>query len=67
MLLRPKIISAYTCLKDEKGDNEMNLLVHPVFSLFPSFSLLDVLCDSTDLIWRKGTPLVAMTGAQPLH
>ena len=26
----------------------------------PSF-LPDVLCDSTDLIWRKGTPFEAMT------
>ena len=29
---------------------------------FPSFSLPDVLCDSTDLIWSKGTPFGAMTG-----
>ena len=30
---------------------------------FPSFSLPDVLCDPTDIIiWRKGTPFVAMTG-----
>jgi hypothetical protein len=28
----------------------------------PSFSLYDVLCDPTDLIWRKGTPFEAMTG-----
>ena len=34
----------------------------PVLSLFPSFSLPDVLCDPTDLIWRKGTPFEAMTG-----
>ena len=33
-----------------------------VLSLFPSFSLPDVLCDPTDLIWRKGTPFEAMTG-----
>ena len=32
-----------------------------VLSLFPSFSLPDVLCDPTDLIWRKGTPFEAMT------
>ena len=31
-------------------------------SLFPSFSLPAVLCDPTDLIWRKGTPFKAMTG-----
>ena len=34
---------------------------HPVLSLIPPFSLLDVLCDPTDLIWRKGTPFEAMT------
>ena len=38
------------------------LLFHPVLSLFPSFYLPDVLCDSTDLIWRKGTPFEAMSG-----
>ena len=27
-----------------------------------SFSLPDVLCDPTDLIWRKGTPFKVMTG-----
>ena len=26
------------------------------------FSLPDVLCDPTDLIWRKGTPFETMTG-----
>ena len=34
----------------------------PVLSLIPSFSLPDVLCKPTDLIWRKGTPFEAMTG-----
>ena len=34
----------------------------PILSCFPSFSLPDVLCDPTELIWRKGTPLKAMTG-----
>jgi hypothetical protein len=34
----------------------------PIPSLFPSFSLLDVLCDPTDLIWMKGTLFEAMTG-----
>ena len=34
----------------------------PVLFLFPSFSLPGVLCDPTDIIWRKGTPLEAMTG-----
>ena len=29
---------------------------------FTSFSLSDVLCDPTDLIWRKGTSFEAMTG-----
>ena len=34
----------------------------PVLSLIPSFSLSDVLCVLTDLIWRKGTPFEAMAG-----
>ena len=38
---------------------------HPVF-LFPSFSLPDVLCDPTDLIWRKWSPFEAMTGRKSL-
>ena len=29
---------------------------------FEIASLPDVLCDPTDLIWRKGTPFEAMTG-----
>ena len=33
-----------------------------VLSLIPSFSLPDVLCGPTDLIWRKGTSFEAMTG-----
>ena len=33
-----------------------------ILSLIPSFSLPDVLCNPTDLIWRKGTPFEAMTG-----
>ena len=37
-------------------------IVLPHISFFPSFSLPDVLCDPTDLIWRKGTPFEAMTG-----
>ena len=35
---------------------------HPILSLIPSFSLPDVLCDPTDLIWSKGTSFEAMTG-----
>ena len=31
-------------------------------SRIPSSSLSDMLCDPTDLIWRKGTPFEAMTG-----
>ena len=34
----------------------------PILSLFPSFSLPDVMCNLTDLIWRKGTSFEAMTG-----
>ena len=42
---------------------------YPVLSLIPSFSLSDVLCDPTDLIWRIGTPFEAMAGrtAPSLH
>ena len=29
---------------------------------FPSFSVPDVLCENTELIWREGTPFEAMTG-----
>ena len=32
------------------------------FSFFPSVSLLDVLCDHTDLIWREGTSFEVLTG-----
>ena len=39
-----------------------SMTVYPVLSLLPSFSLPDVLCDPTDLIWMKGTPFEAMTG-----
>ena len=38
------------------------ILPNPVLPLFPSFSLPDVLCDPSDLIWRKGIPFEAMTG-----
>ena len=34
----------------------------PHLFLFYSFSLPEVLCDPTDLIWSKGTPFEAMTG-----
>ena len=34
----------------------------PILSLFPSSSLPDALCDPTDLVWRQGSPFVAMTG-----
>ena len=39
-----------------------HLEMDPVFSLFPSFCLPDVLCDPTDLIWRKGAPFEAIIG-----
>jgi hypothetical protein len=38
------------------------ILLELALSLFPSFSLPDVLCDPNDLIWRKRTPFEAMTG-----
>ena len=34
----------------------------PDLSFFPSISLLDVLCDPTNLIWWKGTPFEVITG-----
>ena len=37
-------------------------IIFLILSLFPSSSLPDVLCDLTDLIWRKGTPFETMTG-----
>ena len=37
------------------------MIPNTVLSLFPS-SLPDVLCDPTDLIWRKWAPFEAMTG-----
>ena len=33
-----------------------------ILSFFHPFSLSDVLCNPTDLIWRKGTLFEAMTG-----
>ena len=42
--------------------NNQSIHRHPVLSLFPSFSLPDVLCDPTDLIWRKVTSFEATTG-----
>ena len=44
------------------GKQVLRSRTYPVLSLFPSFSLPDVLCDPTDLIWRKGIPFEAMTG-----
>ena len=35
-----------------------------VLFLFPSSSLPDVLCDSTNLIWSEGTPFEAVTGSK---
>ena len=37
-------------------------MTFPILFLFPSMSLPNVLCDPTDLIWRKGTPFEAITG-----
>ena len=36
--------------------------IHPVLSSFLSFSIPNVLCDPTDLIWRYGTPFETMNG-----
>ena len=41
-------------------DNYSTTLPRPF--LIPPFSLPGMLCDPTDLIWRKGTPFEAMTG-----
>ena len=35
---------------------------HPILSFFPSFSLPNVLCDTTGTIWEKRTPFGTMTG-----
>ena len=56
----------YLCSKLSKL-SEVNIIfftisIQPVHSLIPSCSLPDVLCDPTDLIWRKWTPFEAMTG-----
>ena len=40
------------------GKRALGIAIH--ISLFPSFSLPDLLCDPTELIWRKGTPFEAM-------
>jgi hypothetical protein len=45
-----------------KGFNNGNTIPKYPLSLFPSFSLPDVLCNPTDLIWRKETLFEAMTG-----
>ena len=42
--------------------SSFSLRTSPVLSLIHSLSLPDVLCDPTDLIWRKGTQFEAMTG-----
>jgi hypothetical protein len=56
--------------EDENSNNEdlLSYLSHfprPFLLSFrranPFFSLLDVLCDPTDLIWRKGTAFETMT------
>ena len=40
----------------------VSICCHLILSLFPSFSLPDMLCDPTDLIWRKVIPFEVMTG-----
>jgi hypothetical protein len=40
----------------------MKVSSHHIPSLFPFFSLPDMLCDSTDIILTKGTPFEPMTG-----
>ena len=45
-----------------KVNAKMPSITTPALSLFPSFSLPDVLCDPIDLIWRKGIPFEAMIG-----
>ena len=41
--------------------------LHGQHDFFPSFSLPHVLCNPTDLIWRKGTHLRQWLVVQPLH
>ena len=40
----------------------MMCFVIKTLSLIPSFSLPDVICDLTDIKWKKGTPFEAMNG-----
>ena len=40
---------------------ESKFSTYPILSFFPSFSLPDLLCDPSDLIWRKRIPSEAMT------
>ena len=55
------LLCVYT-LSCSSGSRPNDLHPLPILSLIPSFSLPDVLCDPTDLIWRKGTSFEAMTG-----
>ena len=57
---RPNQSSAFQVMAPYTGRSPLESATHPY--LFPSFSLPDVLCDPTVLIWRKGTPFEAMTG-----
>ena len=49
------------CLLHTKKLDQMIRPYPLVLSFFPPFSFPDVLRDSTDLIWREGTPFEAMT------
>ena len=64
-LLAPKTVKCHslrTTHESSLGFNNENCTSGQNLSLIPSFSLPDVLCDPTDLIWRKGTSFEAMTG-----
>ena len=60
LFLLPHPFQTNSSTKEERP--AMELVSYPTFSFFPSFSLPDVLCDSTDLIWREGTTFGAITG-----
>ena len=61
LLLRPETPTARWHVENYQGDYVSGPTL-PVLSIFPSFSFPDVLCDTADPIWRKGTPFKAMTG-----
>ena len=56
------IVNEHIRIGSNSHEKDLDSASNPTLSLFPSFSLPDVLCDPTDLIWRKGIPFETMTG-----